>query len=428
VLGLLVLDPELGVQPGFALSVLATAQLATAPLVAALSGQVSLVAVVANLLVAPVVAPATVLGAAAAALAPVHDAAAEVAARLAGPFVQWLVFVGHHAAGLPGAALGWPAGATGALMLTALLVLSVALLRLPRLRTALVAAAMGALIVLVPTRLAPPGWPASDWAVVACDVGQGDATVLATGEQGEAVLVDAGPEPAALDGCLARLGVQRLPLVVLSHLHADHVGGLAAALDGVAIGAVALGPSRQPTWAFDQVRRLVERAGVPLVQLHAGQRLQWSALRIEVLGPRERPPAPVDSPEGTPVNDNSVVMRADTPAGRVLLTGDVELAGQAALLGSGVDLRADVLKVPHHGSRYSARAFLEAVQPRVALVSVGAGNDYGHPSHEVVGLLASSGAIVLRTDERGDIAVTSGDGGLAVVARGDPHPARGARP
>jgi competence protein ComEC len=104
----------------------------------------------------------------------------------------------------------------------------------------------------------------------------------------------------------------------------------------------------------------------------------------------------------------------------MLLTGDIELAGQADLLSTHVDLKADVLKVPHHGSRFSSPEFLAKVRPRIALVSVGAGNRYGHPNGPVVDALARQGALVLRTDQDGDTAVLGGPDGPRVVRRGDP--------
>ncbi|MQA14993.1 MAG: MBL fold metallo-hydrolase [Pseudonocardiaceae bacterium] len=393
VIGLLVVDPELGSDPGFALSVLATgalvliapgwaeafrrhrvpagfaealavaaaANLVTAPLIAGLFGQVSLVAIPANLLAAPAVAPATVLGVLAATLAPLHPGLAELVVRVAGPAVSWLVGVARHAAVVPDGVLDWPEGAAAGLLLATFVAATLLALRARRVRVLAAAAALGALLVLVPTRYVTPGWPATGWAVVACDVGQGDALVLATAQPGRAVLVDTGPQAGAVASCLDRLGVQRLALVVLSHLHADHIGGLAGALRGREVAAVALGPGRSPPWAFAEVRRTTAAAGVPLLALAAGQRLSWPGLVLDVLGPEQVPPpsgAAEAEVDGSVVNNASVVLRAATPAGSVLLTGDVELEAQADLLASGVELRADVLKVPHHGSDATSEEFL----------------------------------------------------------------------
>ncbi len=380
---LVLYDPELATEPGFGLSVVATAalvllaprwaaamkergvpvgfaealavpvaaNLATAPLVAGISGQVSLVAVVANLLVAPVVAPATVLGVLAAVLAQAHEPTARLVVEVAGPAVGWLITVGRHAAAVPGAAVGWPGGWVGGLLLAGVLVLGYLIIRLRRVRTLVVAAVVGAVVVIVPLNVVSPGWPVPGWSVVACDVGQGDAVVLATAERDRAVLVDTGPDPVPVLACLRRLGVRRIPLVVLSHLHADHVGGLAAVMAERGVGAVAVGPSRQPEWAWEEVAERARAAGVRVVELGAGQRLSWPGLDLDVLGPRADPVGETN----TAVNDASLVLRATTAAGRVLLTGDIELAGQADLLGGHVDLRADVLKVPHHGSPYSLK-------------------------------------------------------------------------
>ncbi|MCA1676169.1 MAG: MBL fold metallo-hydrolase, partial [Actinobacteria bacterium] len=227
-----------------------------------------------------------------------------------------------------------------------------------------------------------------------------------------------------VSACLNRLGVRRLALVVISHLHADHLGGLAGALQGRDVGAVALGPGRSPSWAFADVVHTATAARIPLVALAAGQRLSWPGLVLDVLAPLRTPAPPADHDaevDGTVVNNASVVLRASTPAGRVLLTGDVELEAQAELLAAGTDLRADVLKVPHHGSRYSAAEFLATVRPRVAMISVGAGNSYGHPSKPVLDALTASGSRILRTDLNGDVAVTDGGEGLEVVARGPTH-------
>jgi competence protein ComEC len=261
---LLMVDPALGADPGFALSVLATSALVllapdwaavlrhhgvppgvaealaipvaahviTAPLVAGLSSQVSLVAIVTNLLAAPAVAPATVLGVLAAVLGVLHHDAAVVLVHVAGPAVGWLVGVAHHGAAVPGAVVQWPGGAFGALLLASIVVVGLLAMRAHQLRVLAAAGLVGALLVLVPTRFVSPGWPAPGWTMVSCDVGQGDAVVLATEEPDRAVLVDAGPDPGPVSACLDRLRVRRLALVVISHLHADHIGGLAGALRG----------------------------------------------------------------------------------------------------------------------------------------------------------------------------------------------------
>ena len=453
VLVLLAVQPALAVDVGFALSVLATgalvllaprwvlalrrrgvpagvaellavpaaAHVVTAPVIAGLSAQLSLVAVLANLLAAPAVGVATVLGVAATVVLPVWTPAGEVLVRLAGPPVWWLVQVAHRAADVPGAVVAVPGGPAGALGMAALTVGALVLARSPAVRALVVAVVVGVGLVVVPTRILSPGWPATGWAVVACDVGQGDALVLSAGD-GSAVVVDTGPDPSVVDGCLDRLGVTQVPLVVLTHLHADHVGGLAGVLDGRTVGAVAIGPLHLPLDTLGRVQATAADHGVPVVDLAAGQRVQWPALTLDVLAPTRTPPARLGGDPGTQLNEFSVVLAAQTTLGRVLLPGDAELGAQGDLLSSGLDLHADVLKVPHHGSRFSVPEFFDAVAPRVAVISVGQGNTYGHPSAPVLEHLAARGVPVERTDQVGDVALLPGPDGPVVVERGGPRP------
>jgi competence protein ComEC len=139
---------------------------------------------------------------------------------------------------------------------------------------------------------------------------------------------------------------------------------------------------------------------------------------------------PAAEADGTEINDASVVIRATTPAGRILLSGDVELAAQADLLSAQTDLSAEVVKVPHHGSRYTTPELFAAVRPRIAVVSVGAGNRYGHPSPLTLRALGRIGTLVLRTDTDGDAAIVPGDSGPRAVTRGHARgpPTRGAVP
>lgn len=413
------------VPPGIAkaVAIAVVAQVATAPLIAAAYGEFSVPALFATILAEPAFVPAMLVGALALGCAPVWPWLAGVVAHAAVPELDWLLLVAHHAAGLPAAALPWPTGWWGGLALAAVAVALLVAMRFRRLRALLAAVVVGIVLVLVPVQVLAPGWPPTGWAMVDCDVGQGDGEVLATGDPGRAVVVDTGPDPTAMDECLGLLGVTRVPLVMLSHLHADHVTGLAAVLRDRSVGAVAVGPSRVPAWAWTQVVRETAAAGVPLVELSVGQRLSWPGLALDVVGP---PPGQAwpsgDDPSGTVVNNASLVLRATTAAGSVLLTGDVELEAQADLLQSHVDLSATILKVPHHGSRFSSPAFLDAVHARVAVASVGAGNPYGHPSPLTLGRLSRDGALVLRTDHDGDVAIVPGARGPTAVPRGDPRP------
>lgn len=447
--GLLLLQPELAASPGFALSVLATcglvllapswaaalhgygvpvglaeaiavpaaAQVVTAPVVAGLSGEVSIVAVVANMLAAPVVAPATVLGVLATIIAPLWTEGAWICALLAWPELEWMLGIARIGSSLPTASVDWPAGVAGGLGLAAATVIVLFLLRSPKIRWTAGCLLLICCIVLLPVRAVRPGWPTPGWSAVLCDVGQGDGIVLATGVRGEAVVIDTGPDPAPIGECLRRLHVQRVSLLMLSHLHADHVSGVDAVLSGSAVGAVAVGSLREPDWAMAEVSRAATRERVPVVELRAGQRMRWPGLVIEVIGPAG---ALARAAEAEDANDASLVLRATTRAGRMLFTGDIELRGQSAILASGADIRADVLKVPHHGSKYTSPAFLAAIRPRVALISVGDGNSYGHPSPLIVRALTRSGTRVVRTDQAGDIAVMPGPHGPRVASRGDP--------
>ena len=140
------------------------------------------------------------------------------------------------------------------------------------------------LVVLLLVPLPTPGWPPRGWVLVACDVGQGDGLVLDAGD-GAAVVVDAGPDPALVDGCLHRLGVRRVPLVVLTHFHADHVAGLAGVLRGRRVGAIEVTGLAQPSGGATEVRRLAARAGVPVRVASAGERARVGPLRWQVVAP-----------------------------------------------------------------------------------------------------------------------------------------------
>ncbi|MDG9683199.1 ComEC/Rec2 family competence protein [Streptomyces sp. DH18] len=402
------------------LAAAAAAQAVCAPVVVVLASRVSLVAVPCNLLAEFAVAPATVLGFAALAVAPVAPSVAELLAGLASWPVGWIATVARTGADLPGAEAQWPGGWSGAALLAGLTVSAVLLA--PRVaRRPWICAAAGLLLVLAVLRPVPltrimTGWPPPGWAFALCDVGQGDAMVLMAGE-GAGVVVDAGPDPRAVDRCLRDLAVTRVPLVVLTHFHADHVRGLPGVLRGRAVGAIQTTSLEEPPEQAAFVRRTAAAARVPTLRAVAGEHRRAGPVDWRVLWPRQGPGgagATVREP-----NDSSVTLRVRAAGGlTLLLLGDLEPLAQRELLrGREASGPVDVLKVAHHGSAFQDAGLLHSVRPRLALISCGADNPYGHPSARTVGALRAAGARVLRTDTDGPIAVAGTGKELRAVGR-----------
>ena len=441
---LVVLDPDLAGDAGFALSVLATggllllaprwrdamrrrgvpagvaealaipaaAQVACAPVIVMLSGSVSLTSVPANLLAVPAVAPATVLGVVATLASAVWPPGAAFVAWVAHWPAWWLVLVARYGADVPAGSVPWPAGVVGALLLAGLTVVAIVAFR-HRVARRLAAVVTAAIVVgALPVRMLAAGWPPTGWAVVACAVGQGDMLVLPAAA-GAAVVVDTGPDPAAADRCLKRLRVRAVRLLVVTHFHIDHTGGVDGVFRGRTVDAVVTPDWAEPAGGRELVLRAA--AAVPVAAVAVGWRYDVGELRLAVIGP----PYPLSGTRSDP-NNNSLILMARVGAMSVLLTGDAEDEEQRAILDRlGVPaLRADVLKVAHHGSSYQEEAFLDAVAPAVALVPVGVDNDYGHPNPSVLARLARGGARVLRTDVDGDLAVVRRGAGLGVVVSG----------
>ncbi|MFZ3557502.1 ComEC/Rec2 family competence protein [Streptomyces sp. BH055] len=394
-----------------ALGAAAAAQVVCAPVVAVLAARVSLVAVPCNLLAEFAVAPATVLGFAALAAAPLSIPVAKSLAWCAGWPAGWIADLARTGAALPGSGVDWPGGWRGG----ALLALGTAVLVLVGrrvLRSPWICGVCALLLVLVITRPAPlvrgvTGWPPADWRLAMCDVGQGDALVLAAGA-GTGVVVDAGPDPLLVDRCLRSLGVTRVPAVVLTHFHADHVAGLAGVLRGRAVGQIETTGFEEPPEQVAFVRREAARRGVPVVRAAAGERRRAGPLDWQVLWP---PPDPAPTPDGP--NDASVTLLVRVAGMTLLLLGDLEPPAQRALLRTPQGARlppVDVLKVAHHGSAYQDPELLRRAAPRVALISVGRDNPYGHPAPSTLAALRARGSAVLRTDRDGAVAVVGGGG------------------
>ena len=392
---LLVVDPSMTGNVGFQLSVAATAgvlvgvrwpigggkvqrslmvtggaQLAVAPLLLAHFGSVPLLSPVINLVAAPIVAVSTMLGAVG---------------------VTGLGFLTDIAAGLAGLVLSlargastWPQVGAGPLVAMALTGLLVMWLPAARVTVALIGAGL-ALMLVVGT-----GEELPELGVVVLDVGQGDS-ILIHGGQGRFALVDGGPDPAALISRLRAYGVTGLDLVVVTHVHADHVAGLIGLVGQLPVGEVWVAFEPHQTSSSRELVSLLEVWGISMHTPRPGEIRQLGGVALEVVAPLRRYASP---------NDQSIVLMAEGPARSMLLSGDIEVVAQRELTG----LRADVLKVPHQGAATSNPDWLAGIGASLAAISVGP-NSFGHPAQWVTDLLEESGATVIRTDHAGDVPI-----------------------
>jgi competence protein ComEC len=238
------------------------------------------------------------------------------------------------------------------------------------------------------------------------DVGQGDAIVVRS-PNGRAMVIDAGNGGRGRSDAGARvvapylwsLGVRRLDRLVLSHAHPDHVGGAGFVAGAFAVGEVWEGPAPLQDASYSELARVLQAAGVARRTVTAGLRETWDGVELEVLGP----PRPSRAPWRTR-NDDSLVLLLRLGRVSLLFPGDIEAAGEARL----APRRVDVLKVAHHGSRTSTTAgFLAACAPRLALVSAGRRNVFGHPHPDVLERCRRQGSLVLRTDRDGALEVAT---------------------
>lgn len=380
---------------GVACTVVAT--VATAPVMLAVFGELSLIGLVTNALVLPLVGIVVWSGTLAAVLALLAPAASALILQPAG-----------IAAGLTLDIAEWGssrAHATMSPLEVAALVVAAALVAVvrppPVAMRILVVAALGWLAWAVPR---PPGEPR----MVVLDIGQGNATLLQDGADG--VLVDAGPADGGIVAALRKTGVRRLRAVLLSHPAADHDGGAAAAIDAFPTDLLLDGgdPGGGPTHAAAVAA--ARRRGTTIAPARAGQQMQFGEIALRLRWPT---PAAARRP-GDP-NDRAAVVEAQIGRLRALLPADAEGNVLTKLPNL---LRADVLIVSHHGSSDVALpAVLQRVRPQVAVISSGEHNSYGHPTRPTLDALRAARTPTLRTDQTGTIDLRAGNDG-EVEARG----------
>lgn len=231
------------------------------------------------------------------------------------------------------------------------------------------------------------------------DVGQGDAAVIQCG--GQSMLIDGGkPEKSSyIYAWLQQHGLSYLDVIVATHVDADHIGGLSGALNYASVGTAYCPVTTGTTETFQSFVKYLARRGKQITVPTAGETFALGGAQVQILGPLH---CAEDS------NDNSIVLKVSFGATSFLFTGDAERAEEQDLLNAGVNLQSTVLKVGHHGSDTSTSyPFLRAVAPQYAVISVGAGNSYGHPTEAVLSRLRDAGVTTFRTDMQGEITAVS---------------------
>ena len=380
-------DPFQARDPGFALSVLATAGLLLiapkirpkilappiaamslcSPVIVALSGYISPMSIIANILAAPVVAPITIVGFVAALISPVSPLVAQLLIWIVKPLAQWITWIAQWSSTFPVFTLKTGLYGFIAALLLALLIY------------------IGKVKALIPLLVIVIGFswvqrfPAGEWQIANCDIGQGDAMVLNL-QNHRAILIDVGPEPQLIDKCLRQLDIKEIPLIVLTHGHADHIGGLAGAKKSRKIGQI---------WFGNVV---------------AGTRARVGNIEIDVKWP-------LQGSENTP-NNSSISAVFRSPDFTLFAGGDIEPLAQEQLrqqIGA-----VDIYKVSHHGSKFQDPELMRELTPRLAIISVGAENTYGHPAPSTISALTELGAKVLRTDRDGAVAISARDHQISI--------------
>ncbi len=393
-----------------ALAATSAAQLYTLPIILYLQPSLPIYSVAANLLVEWVVAPVTILGMLSVVFSTFFPLLAQLLSFFASLGTEWIVLVANNLSELPFVRTHFPAGVWGIALVTTMAILVTIWLRSKKYsRVGLVAllATLGVTISWISADVLRINSFAGDWEIYACDVGQGDALLVRSGD--EIALIDVGPDPELIAHCLKMAGIDSLALLVLTHFDADHVGGIKG-LRSVEIKRVLISPFRDSRPLVAEVERELAAKGIRAE--HGFRGLTGAIGEIEwlVISPSASASEVSDS------NDASLALVFDIDSYALLTLGDLGESGQLRLLKSEQRLfhqlaeRPLVIKFAHHGSADQSEDLYRLLKPDLAIFLVGK-NRYGHPTNKAIEIVSRLGATVIRTDKQGPLAIGY-EGGL----------------
>ena len=249
----------------------------------------------------------------------------------------------------------------------------------------------------------------SDLTIYFIDVGQGDSTLIVTPNH-KTILIDGGGTEFESDFDIGKqtllpeiLGqrITKIDYLLISHFDSDHATGVAQILGKIDVSSIILTRQLEENDIYRHILSIAKEKKIKLIYVKEGDVLKIGGIKISIIHPENKLMI------NNPMNNNSIVCKVEYNSFSMLLTGDIEMEAEELILRKNINLKADVLKVAHHGSKTSTTGeFLKAINPKVALIGVGKNNNFGHPSNEVIQRLKENGTRIYRTDENGEISIT----------------------
>ena len=385
------------------IAVALSAQISTAGLIAGFSGQLTLWSIPANLLASPAIPFVTILGYLSLVFSNFYTPLAYIFGYLASIFANWIGSLAHYFASQESSIIHVPKGIIGFLLISFIMAFSASFFfinfktKIQQKKTLAISLSLLLICIFILKTQESKNWPTKNWQFVMCDVGQGDGLVLKD-STGKVLVVDVGPNGQLMNDCLKKLGVKDIDVLMLTHFHADHVAGLELVKNRHKIDKIYLTWVEDPIYEVERTKKSLN--GIQTSLITSGEVISLGEMKIQCLWPTR-----IKMNLGSIPNNSSLVNLVTIKNASFLLTGDIEPPAQEAIQNLWKIPQVDVVKVPHHGSKFQDANFPKWTRARLALISVGQENSYGHPAELTLDLYRDSGMQVLSTDEVGSIAI-----------------------